>query len=235
MRGFSELGWTGPDLHLKKITLAASENRLEGRVSCQEGAVGEERDESVWNIPDSFPSGVWKHSGNGQWGWLRNVESVLNASDLHVKGFKICIFHYDNFKTFFFFLRYILDVKPIGLADMLALGKEGAKNSAQIFSSELITCDVITLLTSRLWGEWGGKQMDLWQPWPQGAYSKNPEMSKYQKTYDEEISSTTSGLDVGKWWCAKRNRDQGWTPSWERNSRIQRNLLRFEFSFIFPH
>ena len=78
------------------------------------------------------------------------MESVLNASDLHVKGFKICIFHYDNFKTFFFFLRYILDVKPIGLADMLALGKEGAKNSAQIFSSELITCDVITLLTSRL-------------------------------------------------------------------------------------
>ena len=77
------------------------------------------------------------------------MESVLNASDLHVKGFKICIFHYDNFKTFFF-LRYILDVKPIGLADMLALGKGGAKNSAQIFSSELITCDVFTLLTSRL-------------------------------------------------------------------------------------
>jgi len=49
-----------------------------------------------------------------------------------------------------FFLRYILDVEPIGLADVLALGKEGAKNSAQIFSSELITCDFITLLTSRL-------------------------------------------------------------------------------------
>ena len=95
---------------------------------------------------------------------------------------------------------------------MLALGKGGAKNSAQIFSSELITCDVITLLTSRLWGEWGGKQMDLRQPWPQWAYSKNPEMSKYQKTYDEEISSTTSGLDVGKWWCPKRNRDQGMNP-----------------------
>lgn len=77
------------------------------------------------------------------------MESVLNASDLHVKGFKICIFHYDNFKTFFF-LRYILDVEPIGLADVLALGKEGAKNSAQICSSELITCDFITLLTSRL-------------------------------------------------------------------------------------
>lgn len=58
MRGFSELGWTGPDLHLKKITLAASENRLGGRVSCWEGAVGSERDESVGNIPDSFPSGV---------------------------------------------------------------------------------------------------------------------------------------------------------------------------------
>ena len=41
-------------------------------------------------------------------------------------------------------------VEPIGLADVLALGKEGAKNSAQIFSSELITCDFITLLTSRL-------------------------------------------------------------------------------------
>lgn len=76
------------------------------------------------------------------------MESVLNASDLHVKGFKISIFHYDNFKAFF--LRYILDVEPIGLADVLALGKEGAKNSAQIFSSELITCDFITLLTSRL-------------------------------------------------------------------------------------
>ena len=49
-----------------------------------------------------------------------------------------------------FFLRYILDVEPIGLADVLALGKEGAKNSAQICSSELITCDFITLLTSRL-------------------------------------------------------------------------------------
>ena len=59
MRRFSELGWTGPDLHLKKIALAASENRLGGwRVSCREGAVGGERDESVGNIPDSFPSGV---------------------------------------------------------------------------------------------------------------------------------------------------------------------------------
>ena len=79
----------------------------------------------------------------------------------------------------FFFLRYILDVEPIGLADVLALGKEGAKNSAQICSSELITCDFITLLTSRLWGEWGGKQMALWQPWPHWAYSKNPEKNKY--------------------------------------------------------
>ena len=44
----------------------------------------------------------------------------------------LCVFYYDNILKF---LRYILDIEPTGLADVLPLGKGGTENSTQIFSS----------------------------------------------------------------------------------------------------
>ena len=63
--------------------------------------------------------------------------SVFNACGFILKMVKIvhfmlCVFYYDNILKF---LRYILDIEPTGLADVLPLGKGGTENSTQIFSS----------------------------------------------------------------------------------------------------